>query len=87
MVELSAGDALLVPRGWWHYVQNVDPLNITLNIWVPHVSIFSFLFLRPIIRVQTRSSTLKRWYIPLWFCELRVKYIECLMIDYYIVPD
>ncbi|CAH2094512.1 unnamed protein product [Euphydryas editha] len=36
MVELSAGDALLVPRGWWHYVQNIDDLNITLNIWLPH---------------------------------------------------
>ncbi|KAG6465479.1 HSPB1-associated protein 1 [Manduca sexta] len=36
MVELSAGDALLVPRGWWHYVQNLEPLNIALNIWLPH---------------------------------------------------
>ncbi|CAG9789210.1 unnamed protein product [Diatraea saccharalis] len=36
MVVLSAGDALLVPRGWWHYVQNVDPLNISLNMWLPH---------------------------------------------------
>lgn len=36
MVELSAGDALLVPRGWWHYVQNIDDLNITLNTWLPH---------------------------------------------------
>ncbi|XP_063831427.1 HSPB1-associated protein 1 [Ostrinia nubilalis] len=36
MVELRAGDALLVPRGWWHYVQNIDPLNITLNTWLPH---------------------------------------------------
>ncbi|CAG9565348.1 unnamed protein product [Danaus chrysippus] len=36
VVELSQGDALLVPRGWWHYVQNLDPLNISLNIWLPH---------------------------------------------------
>ncbi|CAH0728431.1 unnamed protein product, partial [Brenthis ino] len=36
MVELSAGDALLVPQGWWHYVQNIDDLNITFNIWLPH---------------------------------------------------
>ncbi|OWR53808.1 putative reserved [Danaus plexippus plexippus] len=36
VVELSEGDALLVPRGWWHYVQNLDPLNISLNIWLPH---------------------------------------------------
>ncbi|XP_045776647.1 HSPB1-associated protein 1 isoform X1 [Maniola jurtina] len=35
-VELRAGDALLVPRGWWHYVQNLDPLNIALNVWLPH---------------------------------------------------
>ncbi|XP_045527263.1 HSPB1-associated protein 1 isoform X2 [Pieris brassicae] len=35
-VVLSAGDALLVPRGWWHYVQNIDPVNITLNMWLPH---------------------------------------------------
>lgn len=39
-VELSAGDALLVPRGWWHYVQNLDPLNIALNMWLPHVCTF-----------------------------------------------
>lgn len=43
LVELSAGDALVVPRGWWHYVQNVDDVNITLNIWLPHVSIFLFI--------------------------------------------
>ncbi|XP_063539487.1 HSPB1-associated protein 1 homolog [Cydia strobilella] len=35
-VELCAGDALVVPRGWWHYVQNVDSVNITLNMWLPH---------------------------------------------------
>lgn len=39
LVELSAGDALVVPRGWWHYVQNIDNVNIALNIWLPHVSI------------------------------------------------
>ncbi|XP_047994667.1 HSPB1-associated protein 1 homolog [Leguminivora glycinivorella] len=36
MVELCAGDALVVPRGWWHYVQNVDSVNIALNMWLPH---------------------------------------------------
>ncbi|XP_013139235.1 PREDICTED: HSPB1-associated protein 1 [Papilio polytes] len=36
LVELSAGDALVVPRGWWHYVQNIDNVNIALNIWLPH---------------------------------------------------
>ncbi|KOB77200.1 putative reserved [Operophtera brumata] len=23
-------------KGWWHYVQNLDPINISLNIWLPH---------------------------------------------------
>ncbi|XP_059053192.1 HSPB1-associated protein 1 isoform X2 [Achroia grisella] len=36
MVELAPGDALLVPRGWWHYVQNTDCVNIALNVWLPH---------------------------------------------------
>ncbi|CAG4931917.1 unnamed protein product [Parnassius apollo] len=36
MVELSAGDALVVPKGWWHYVQNLDEVNISLNVWLPH---------------------------------------------------
>ncbi|KAM3962508.1 HSPB1 associated protein 1 [Aphomia sociella] len=36
MVELRPGDALLVPRGWWHYVQNTDTFNIALNMWLPH---------------------------------------------------
>ncbi|XP_026760645.1 HSPB1-associated protein 1 [Galleria mellonella] len=36
MVELAPGDALLVPRGWWHYVQNTGSLNIALNMWLPH---------------------------------------------------
>ncbi|CAK1583495.1 unnamed protein product [Parnassius mnemosyne] len=36
LVELSAGDALVVPKGWWHYVQNLDAVNISLNVWLPH---------------------------------------------------
>ncbi|XP_004921852.1 HSPB1-associated protein 1 [Bombyx mori] len=36
VVDLTAGDALVVPRAWWHYVQNMDPLNISLNTWLPH---------------------------------------------------
>ncbi|XP_068619157.1 HSPB1-associated protein 1 homolog [Battus philenor] len=36
LVELNAGDALVVPRGWWHYVQNLDNINIAINVWLPH---------------------------------------------------
>lgn len=36
VVVLSAGDALIVPHKWWHYVQNEDPINISLNMWLPH---------------------------------------------------
>lgn len=35
-IELSAGDALIVPRNWWHYVQNTAPLSISMNVWIPH---------------------------------------------------
>ena len=45
MVEVSAGDALIVPQGWWHYVQNVDDLNITFNTWIPHVCYIYFLLI------------------------------------------
>ncbi|CAH0594157.1 unnamed protein product [Chrysodeixis includens] len=37
IVDLHAGDVLILPWRWWHYVQNVDPLNISLNVWLPEV--------------------------------------------------
>lgn len=68
MVELSAGDALVVPRGWWHYVQNLDPINIALNTWLPHVSIkykknpryFLYFYLisrRPLVKIKPLSRS------------------------------
>ncbi|XP_037963468.2 HSPB1-associated protein 1 [Plutella xylostella] len=36
VVELCAGDALVLPRGWWHYVQNLAPTSVAVNCWLPH---------------------------------------------------
>ena len=32
-VILKPGDALFIPRGWFHYVQSVSP-SISVNMWL-----------------------------------------------------
>lgn len=34
MVVLEPGQVLLVPNGWWHYVESID-LSISVNVWLP----------------------------------------------------
>ncbi|XP_043485741.1 HSPB1-associated protein 1 [Polistes fuscatus] len=33
-IVLEAGDVLLVPKGWWHYVESLN-LTVSVNIWLP----------------------------------------------------
>lgn len=33
VAELRAGDALLLPRHWWHHVTSRDPFNAMVNYW------------------------------------------------------
>ena len=35
VVELDAGDVLLVPPRWWHHVEVISPLSISFNCWRP----------------------------------------------------
>lgn len=32
-VDLQAGDALYLPKLWWHQVEATDPINILVNYW------------------------------------------------------
>ncbi|XP_044730430.1 HSPB1-associated protein 1, partial [Chrysoperla carnea] len=34
-VLLKPGDVLFVPQGWWHYVENVSNVAISINVWIP----------------------------------------------------
>ncbi|XP_035187811.1 HSPB1-associated protein 1 [Oxyura jamaicensis] len=34
VVTLSPGQVLLVPRHWWHYVESIDPITISINSWI-----------------------------------------------------
>ncbi|KAM6986614.1 HSPB1-associated protein 1 homolog [Aplochiton taeniatus] len=34
MVTLEPGQVLYVPRHWWHYVESVDPVTISVNSWI-----------------------------------------------------
>jgi hypothetical protein len=33
IAELQPGDALLMPRHWWHHVTSRDPYNAMVNYW------------------------------------------------------
>ena len=32
-VELRAGEALLLPAGWWHEVESTEEVTVALNYW------------------------------------------------------
>ncbi|KPP61916.1 HSPB1-associated protein 1-like [Scleropages formosus] len=34
VVTLHPGQVLFVPRHWWHYVESVDPLTVSVNSWI-----------------------------------------------------
>ncbi|XP_027492202.1 HSPB1-associated protein 1 isoform X4 [Corapipo altera] len=34
VVTLSPGQVLLVPRHWWHYVESIDPITVSINSWI-----------------------------------------------------
>ena len=31
---LDEGDAIYIPRGWWHYVESIEPsINVSIHYW------------------------------------------------------
>ncbi|NXL87059.1 HBAP1 protein, partial [Alectura lathami] len=34
VVTLSPGQVLLVPWHWWHYVESIDPITVSINSWI-----------------------------------------------------
>ncbi|XP_067995095.1 HSPB1-associated protein 1 isoform X1 [Melanerpes formicivorus] len=34
VATLSPGQVLLVPRHWWHYVESIDPITVSINSWI-----------------------------------------------------
>nr|XP_046260448.1 HSPB1-associated protein 1 homolog isoform X2 [Scatophagus argus]XP_046260449.1 HSPB1-associated protein 1 homolog isoform X2 [Scatophagus argus]XP_046260450.1 HSPB1-associated protein 1 homolog isoform X2 [Scatophagus argus]XP_046260451.1 HSPB1-associated protein 1 homolog isoform X2 [Scatophagus argus]XP_046260452.1 HSPB1-associated protein 1 homolog isoform X2 [Scatophagus argus] len=34
IVTLQPGQVLYVPRHWWHYVESVDPITVSINSWI-----------------------------------------------------
>ncbi|KAM9710610.1 HSPB1-associated protein 1 homolog [Menidia menidia] len=34
LVTLQPGQVLFVPRHWWHYVESVDPVTVSINSWI-----------------------------------------------------
>uniref|UniRef100_A0A1A7W826 Hspb associated protein 1 n=1 Tax=Iconisemion striatum TaxID=60296 RepID=A0A1A7W826_9TELE len=34
VVTLEPGQVLFVPRHWWHYVESVDPITVSVNTWI-----------------------------------------------------
>lgn len=36
---LFSTQVLYVPRHWWHYVESVDPVTVSVNSWIELVSL------------------------------------------------
>ncbi|KAL2081200.1 hypothetical protein ACEWY4_023053 [Coilia grayii] len=34
VVTLQPGQVLFVPRHWWHYVESLDPITVSINSWI-----------------------------------------------------
>ncbi|XP_061580284.1 HSPB1-associated protein 1 homolog [Cololabis saira] len=34
VVTLHPGQVLYVPRHWWHYVESIDPVTVSVNSWI-----------------------------------------------------
>ncbi|XP_029461076.1 HSPB1-associated protein 1 isoform X2 [Rhinatrema bivittatum] len=34
VVTLHPGQVLVVPRHWWHYVESIDPVTVSVNSWI-----------------------------------------------------
>ena len=34
VVDLEPGDVLYVPHNWWHFVESVSEVTISLNSWI-----------------------------------------------------
>nr|KAF6382204.1 HSPB1 associated protein 1 [Pipistrellus kuhlii] len=32
--DMSPGQVLFVPRHWWHYVESIDPVTVSINSWI-----------------------------------------------------
>lgn len=33
-LSLFSSQVLYVPRHWWHYVESVDPITVSVNSWI-----------------------------------------------------
>lgn len=43
---------LFVPRHWWHYVESIDPVTVSINSWIELV----FFFLINVISLLLRYT-------------------------------
>ncbi|XP_062972753.1 HSPB1-associated protein 1 isoform X2 [Elgaria multicarinata webbii] len=34
VITLDPGQVLFVPRHWWHYVESIDPITVSINSWI-----------------------------------------------------
>ncbi|XP_069472792.1 HSPB1-associated protein 1 isoform X2 [Ambystoma mexicanum] len=39
VVTLQPGEVLFVPRHWWHYVESIDPITVSVNSWIELVEV------------------------------------------------
>ena len=59
-VILEPGDALYIPKHWWHFVRNIEA-SISVNMWITKVHfIFSFSLLTSFVQYRHRME----WYMP-----------------------
>lgn len=50
--SLFGFQVLFVPRHWWHYVESIDPVTVSINSWIELVLFFFLIIVFPAFKIH-----------------------------------